>query len=110
VRKVTFLNIAAAVLNWAAGTAFGYTMPEYAPYDGLISIDSGGLPIAPGTLHVNAGAGYWMADKYFDDKGFNEYDDAKPNALLVASDLGYAFNEHYMADVTLQGPGGQSRL
>ncbi len=100
--KVTLVIIAAAVLSWPAGAAFGYTMPGYAPYDGLISIDPGGLPIAPGTLHVNAGAGYWMADKRFDDKGFSEYDDAKPNALLVASDVGYAFNEHYMADVTLQ--------
>jgi hypothetical protein len=84
------------------GAAFGYTMPGYAPYDGLISIDPGGLPIVPETLHINAGVGYWMASKTFDNDGNSTTDDKKPNALLVPLDVGYAFNEHIMADVTLQ--------
>ena len=46
----------------AAGAAMAFTMPGYAPYDGLISIDPGGMPIVPKTLHVNAGVGYWSAE------------------------------------------------
>jgi hypothetical protein len=86
----------------AAGAATAYTMPDHAPYDGLISIDPGGLPIIPETLHLNAGVGYWSADKNFNDDGDTVSDTTKPAALLVPLDLGYAFNEHYMADITLQ--------
>jgi len=86
----------------AAGAAMAYTMPGYAPYDGLISIDPGGMPIVPGTLHINAGIGYWSANKGFDKDG-NSWDiDSKPNFLAVPLDLGYAFDENYMADITLQ--------
>jgi hypothetical protein len=60
------------------------------------------MPLIPEALHVNAGVGYWMASKTFDDDGNSETDDSKPNALLVPLDVGYAFNEHIMADVTLQ--------
>ncbi|MEE8639652.1 MAG: hypothetical protein V3T41_04520 [bacterium] len=100
--KLSRLVLLSAVPFIAAGAAFGYTMPGYAPYDGLISIDPGGLPIVPETLHINAGVGYWMASKTFDNDGNSTTDDAKPNALLVPLDIGYAFNEHIMADVTLQ--------
>jgi hypothetical protein len=86
----------------AAGVAFAYTMPEYAPYDGLISVDPGGMPIIPEALHLNVGAGYWNATKMFDDAGNSDPDKAEPNALLVPLDIGYAFDENYMADVTLQ--------
>ncbi len=100
--KLSRLVLLSAVPFIAVGAAFGYTMPEYAPYDGLISIDPGGLPIVPETLHINAGAGYWAASKGFDDAGDSDDWKSKPNALLVPLDVGYAFNEHIMADVTLQ--------
>jgi hypothetical protein len=100
--KLSHFSLLLAVPLIAAGAAFGYTMPGKAPYDGLISIDPGGLPIVPETFHLNAGVGYWMANKNFDDKGDTTSDNTKPNALLIPLDLGYAFNEHYMADVTFQ--------
>lgn len=100
--KLSRLVLLSAVPFIAVGAAFGYTMPEYAPYDGLISIDPGGLPIVPETFHINAGVGYWMASKTFDNDGNSTTDDEKPNALLVPVDVGYTFNEHIMADVTLQ--------
>ena len=56
----------------AAGAAVAYTMPGTVPYDGLISIDPGGMPIMPETLHINAGVGYWSADKAFDVDGNSE--------------------------------------
>jgi hypothetical protein len=77
-------------------------MPGKAPYDGLISVDPGGMPIVPEALHINGGAGYWSATKEFNDDGDSVAKDAEPNALLVPLDIGYAFNEHIMADVTLQ--------
>ena len=100
--RLSRLSLLIAVPLITVGPALGYTMPGYAPYDGLISIDPAGMPIVPETLHVNAGVGYWMANKTFDDNGDTEKDDTKPNALLVPLDVGYAFNEHYMADVTFQ--------
>jgi hypothetical protein len=100
--KLSRLVLLSAVPFIAVGAAFGYTMPEYAPYDGLISIDPGGLPIVPETFHINAGAGYWAASKTFDDASNSKDDTKKPNALLIPLDVGYAFNEHIMADVTLQ--------
>jgi hypothetical protein len=100
--KLSHLSLMLAVPLIAAGAAFGYTMPDKAPYDGLISIDPGGMPIMPETLHLNVGAGYWMSDKNFDDAGDTETDNTKPNALLVPLDVGYAIDEHYMADVTFQ--------
>lgn len=86
----------------AAGAAMAYTMPGYAPYDGLISIDPGGLPITPKTLHVNAGIGYWSANKMYDLDGNNVDLASKPNFIGVPLDIGYAFDENYMADITLQ--------
>ena len=86
----------------AAGAATAYTMPGYAPYDGLISIDPGGMPIVPETLHVNAGVGYWSADKAFDVDGNSEDITTNPTAILVPLDIGYAFDRNYMADITLQ--------
>lgn len=100
--KLSHFSLLLAVPLIAAGAAFGYTMPDKAPYDGLISIDPGGMPIIPETLHLNVGAGYWSSSKNFDDNGDTQDDSKKPNALLVPLDVGYAFNEHYMADVTLQ--------
>lgn len=100
--KLLRLFLAVAVPLAAAGVASAYTMPDKAPYDGLISIDPGGLPVVPETLHVNAGVGYWMSNKNFDDNGDAKSDNAKPNALIIPLDVGYAFDEHYMADVTLQ--------
>jgi hypothetical protein len=100
--KLSYFSLLLAVPLIAVGAAFGYTMPGYAPYDGLISIDPGGLPIVPETLHLNAGVGYWMSNKNFDDEGNTLDDTAEPNALLVPIDVGYAFNEHYMADLTFQ--------
>jgi hypothetical protein len=85
-----------------AGIAFAYTLPGKAPYDGLISVDPGGLPIVPRTLHLNVGAGYWRADKRFDDEGDSEEMKEEPNALIAPLDVGYAFDEHYMADLTFQ--------
>jgi hypothetical protein len=86
----------------AAGAAFAYTMPEAAAYDGLISIDPGGMPLVPETLHVNAGAGYWAADKGFDNDGNSVDYTNNPNCLVVPIDVGYAFDENYMADLTFQ--------
>jgi hypothetical protein len=86
----------------AAGAAMAYTMPGYAPYDGLISIDPGGLPITPKTLHVNAGVGYWSANKAYDMDGNSKDWDSKPNFIGMPLDIGYAFDENYMADITLQ--------
>ena len=86
----------------AAGAAFGYTMPTLAPYDALISVDHGGTAIIPGTFHVNAGIGYWSASKMWDADGESWDDDAKPTAILVPIDLGYAFNEFLLADVTVE--------
>jgi hypothetical protein len=86
----------------AAGAAMAFTMPGYAPYDGLISIDPGGMPIVPKTLHVNAGVGYWSADKAFDVDGNSVDITTNPTAILVPLDIGYAFDENYMADITLQ--------
>ena len=100
--KILRLFLIVAVPLTAADVAFAYTMPGKAPYDGLISIDPGGLPIIPEALHLNVGAGYWSATKEFDDDGDSKSKDAKPNMLLVPLDVGYAFGEHYMADVTLQ--------
>ncbi len=100
--KLSYFSLLLAVPLIAVGAAFGYTMPEYAPYDGLISVDPGGLPIVPETLHINAGVGYWTSNKNFDDEGNTKDDSRKPNALLVPIDVGYAFNEHYMADLTFQ--------
>jgi hypothetical protein len=100
--KLSRLVLLSALPFIAVGAAFGYTMPGKAPYDGLISVDPGGLPIIPECLHINGGAGYWSATKEFDDDGNSESDTTKPNALIVPLDLGYAFNEYIMADVTLQ--------
>jgi hypothetical protein len=100
--KLSHFVLLSAVPLIAVGAAFGYTMPGYAPYDGLISIDPGGMPIVPKCLHVNAGVGYWKGDKFFDDDGNAEDVTGKPNALLVPIDVGYVFNQHIMADVTLQ--------
>lgn len=100
--KLSHLSLLIAVPFIAVGTAFGYTMPGMAPYDGLISVDPGGLPIVPRALHLNVGAGYWRANKTFDDDGDSEEVKAEPNALLVPLDVGYAFDEHYMADLTFQ--------
>ncbi|UCH78120.1 MAG: hypothetical protein JSU81_10420 [Candidatus Coatesbacteria bacterium] len=86
----------------AVGAAFAYTMPGYAPYDGLISIDRGGLPLVPETLHVNVGAGYWGADKGFNKDGDSKDIQTNPNFLAVPLDVGYAFDENYLADITLQ--------
>jgi len=85
-----------------AGAALAYTMPGTAPYDGLISIDRGGLPLVPEMLHLNVGAGYWGADKAFDKDGDSDSLDTKPNFLAVPLDVGYAFDENYLADITLQ--------
>ncbi len=100
--KLSHLSLLIAVPFIAVGTAFGYTMPGMAPYDGLISIDPGGLPIQPEMLHLNVGAGYWRANKMFDDEGDSTDLKAEPNALIAPLDVGYAFNEHYMADLTFQ--------
>jgi hypothetical protein len=100
--KLSHLFLVMALPVIAVGAAFGYTMPGKAPYDGLISIDPGGMPLVPEALHLNVGAGYWSATKEFDDAGNSDPKKAEPNALLVPLDIGYAFNEHYMADVTLQ--------
>jgi hypothetical protein len=100
--KLSHLSLLIAVPFIAVGTAFGYTMPGMAPYDGLISIDPGGLPIQPEMLHLNVGAGYWRANKAFDDEGDSEDLKSEPNALIAPLDVGYAFNEHYMADLTFQ--------
>lgn len=100
--KLSPLFLVITVTLIAAGAAFAYTMPGKAPYDGLISIDPGGMPLVPEALHLNVGAGYWSATKEFDDAGNSDPKNAEPNALLVPLDIGYAFNEHYMADVTLQ--------
>ncbi|HUV86782.1 MAG TPA: hypothetical protein VMX79_06690 [bacterium] len=100
--KLSRLFLVMALPLIAVGAAFGYTMPGHAPYDGLISVDPGGMPIVPEALHINVGAGYWSATKEFNDDGDSVAKNAEPNALLVPLDIGYAFNEHYMADVTLQ--------
>ncbi|HUU55887.1 MAG TPA: hypothetical protein VMW93_00975, partial [bacterium] len=100
--KLSRLFLVMALPVIAVGAAFGHTMPGHAPYDGLISVDPGGMPIVPGALHINAGAGYWSATKEFDDDGNSDPKNAEPNALLVPLDIGYTFNEHYMADITLQ--------
>jgi hypothetical protein len=100
--KLSRLVLLSALPLIAVGAAFGYTMPGTAPYDGLISVDPGGLPIIPECLHINGGAGYWSASKAFDDDGNSQKDPTKPNILIVPLDLGYAFNEYIMADVTLQ--------
>ena len=100
--KLSRLFLVMALPVIAVGAAFGYTMPGRAPYDGLISVDPGGMPIIPEALHLNVGAGYWSATKEFIDNGDSVAKKAEPNALLVPLDIGYAFNEHYMADVTLQ--------
>ena len=100
--KLSRLVLLSALPLIAVGAAFGYTMPGTAPYDGLISVDPGGMPIVPEALHINGGAGYWSASKTFDDDGNSNSDTTKPNALIVPLDIGYAFNEYIMADVTLQ--------
>jgi hypothetical protein len=84
------------------GAAFAYTMPDTAPYDGLITIDRGGLPLIPETLHLNVGAGYWGTDKGFDKDGNSQDDPLNPNFLAVPLDIGYAFDQNYLADITLQ--------
>lgn len=86
----------------AAGAATAYTMPGTVPYDGLISIDPGGMPIVPKTLHINAGIGYWSADKGFDVDGNSQDITTNPAFIAVPLDLGYAFDENYMADITVQ--------
>lgn len=86
----------------AASAASAYTMPGAAPYDGLISLDHGGLPLVPETLHLNVGAGYWGADKGFDLDGNSQDLASQPNFLAVPLDIGYAFDENYLADITLQ--------
>lgn len=100
--KLSRLVLLSALPLIAVGAAFGYTMPGNAPYDGLISIDPGGMPIVPGTLHVNAGVGYWSANKAYDEDGNSKDWDSKPNFLAVPLDIGYAFDKNYMADITLQ--------
>ena len=100
--KLSRLVLLSALPFIAVGAAFGYTMPDKAPYDGLISVDPGGLPIIPECLHINGGAGYWSASNYFDDDGNSDSAPTEPNALIVPLDIGYAFNEYIMADVTLQ--------
>jgi hypothetical protein len=100
--KLSRLFLITAVPLLAVGPVLAYTMPEKAPYDGLITIDPGGLPLVPETLHLNVGPGYWRATKEFDDAGDADDLKSEPNALMVPLDIGYAFNEHYMADLTLQ--------
>ena len=100
--KLSHLSFLLAIPLVTAGMAFAYTMPGRAPYDGLISVDPGGLPLQPEMLHLNVGAGYWRATKQFTDDGDSVAKKEEPNALLVPLDVGYAFNEHYMADLTFQ--------
>jgi hypothetical protein len=100
--KVSCLFVTIAVVLAAVGTAFGYTMPGYTPYDGLITFDHTGMPITAGAGHLNGAVGYWTANKAFADDS-KAYDVAGDNTLIaVPIDLGYAFDEQWMADVTVQ--------
>jgi hypothetical protein len=91
-----------AFVTVGAGAAFGYTFPDVWLYDGLITYDHGGLPLVPRALHFNVGAGYLTASKFYDEDGDVEDANASVNVVAVPIDIGYAFNERILADVTFQ--------
>jgi hypothetical protein len=101
-----FVILIAAVLV-AAGMAFGYTYSHPVlygmwVYDGLVTYDHGGLPVTPNALHFNVGAGYLMASEYFDEDGNAEDLGGDISVIGVPIDVGYAFNENLLVDLTLQ--------
>lgn len=103
-RKMMLL---AAFVMCGAAVAFGYTFPGAFVYDGLITYDHGGMPVVPGALHFNVGAGYltfsegWMIDP---ETGDNELVDLEGSVSVIGVpiDIGYAINENILVDVTLQ--------
>lgn len=89
------------VLVSAAG-AFAFTIPLTNPYDGLLTYDHFAGPLTAGALHINGGVGYATASAYFDDDGNSQDYDQNPTLLAVPIDLGYAIDERWMADITVQ--------
>jgi len=103
-RKMMLL---AAFVMLGAATAFGYTFPGAFVYDGLITYDHGGMPVVPNALHFNVGAGYLTFSQYWDvDEITGEKElvdlDGSVSIIGVPIDIGYAFNENILVDVTLQ--------
>jgi len=90
-----------------AGLAFGYTYSHpllYGMwvYDGLATYDHGGMPLTPNALHFNVGVGYLMASEGFDEDGDTGDLGADLSVIGVPIDVGYAFDERILVDVTLQ--------
>jgi hypothetical protein len=87
--------------GWGGGAVF-YTSPGSSPYDGLITNDPVAPPLTPKSLQFNVNPLYWYVQNAFDDGGHEKPVDFKPSFICVPVGLGFAFNEYYMGDVTLQ--------
>ncbi len=57
-----------------AGSAFAFTMPDYFPYDALVTYDRDAMAITPGTFHV-AAAGLGPDDGF---TGYNAFQYFRP--------------------------------
>ena len=90
------------VMLGLAANAYGYsTWPTAFPYDGLITKDRGGLPLTPGSLHLNGGFFYSdLLDKRFDENG--DSIDENFSAIGIPIDLGYAIDEKWEVALTFQ--------
>ncbi len=86
----------------AAGAAWAFTMPGATPYDGLITFDPAAMPFPGNAGHINGGVGYSITSKGFDNDSKAQDLVNDVNLLAVPIDLGYAFDERWLADVTVQ--------
>lgn len=102
-RKFVILTTVVLV---GAGMSFAFqkpgTFPVAWPYDGLVQNDHVARPVTPGALHLNASINYLMASEYFDMDGENQDLGGDATILAVPIDIGYAFDERILVDVTLQ--------
>jgi len=94
--------LAVAFTLVGAGLAFGYTFPGAFVYDGLITYDHLGMPVTPNALHFNVGAGYLMYSEMYDVDGEAQDMMADTSVIGVPIDVGYAFTENILVDLTLQ--------
>jgi hypothetical protein len=96
--------LVATIMLVLAANAYGYsTWPGAFPYDGLATKDRGGLPLTPGSLHVNGGFFYAnILDKAFDPNGDSVDANEDFYAIGIPIDLGYAIDKQWEVDLTFQ--------
>ncbi len=101
--KLSHLTLVGAVVLVAAGAGLAFTMPGSTPYDGLIFYDPAALPLVPGALHIHGAIAFDMASKGFDKDGNSvDFGDMDQTIIGIPLNIGYAFDERWSADVTVQ--------